>query len=179
MGMMTNMQGRRGDSILVNGTPDAFASVPNRLLRLRFENGANSRIFDLPFYDGRAFHWIASEGGLLEKPVELRSLTLAPGERTEILVDLSDGRSVVLKTLPDTNFPMMLGPMGGVQNFATEMFGAGNEIVLRFEPTASDRKSGVVLSRLIARKRMDASQVTKRRQFVLTMGMGMGGMMGG
>lgn len=130
MGMMTNMQGRRVDSILVNGTPDAFVSVPNRLLRLRFVNGANARIFDLSFDDRRACHWVASEGGLLEKPVELRSLTLAPGERAEILVDFSDGRSVVLETAPDTNFPTMMGPMGGVRNYATEMFGAGNEIML-------------------------------------------------
>ena len=176
-GMMTNMQGRRGDSILVNGTPIAFVRVPSRLLRLRLVNGANARIFDLSFGDGRAFHWIASEGGLLDTPIELRSLTLAPGERAEILVDFSDGRSVELETAPDSNFPTMMGPMGGVRNFATEMFGSGREAVLRFEPTASDRKSGAVPGRLIARKRIDAAKVTRRRQFVL--GMGMGGMMGG
>jgi len=178
-GMMTTMQGRRGDTTLVNGTPNAVARVPGRLVRLRLLNGSNARIFDLSFDDQRTFHWIASEGGLLEEPVEVRSLTLAPGERVEILVDFSDGRSVALETAPDTNFPMMMGPMGQVRNFAAEIFGAGNEVVLRFEPAASDGTPGVVPGRLIARQRADASQATRRRRFVLSMGMGMGGMMGG
>src|SRR3546814_9199292 len=61
------------------------------------------RSSDLPF------HWIASEGGLLERPVELRSLSLAPGERAEILVDFADGRSIAPETGMDTNAPMMMG----------------------------------------------------------------------
>ncbi|MDZ4740705.1 MAG: multicopper oxidase domain-containing protein [Alphaproteobacteria bacterium] len=178
-GMMTTMQGRRGNTTLVNGTPNAMARVPGRLVRLRFVNGSNARIFHLSFDDGRAFNWIASEGGLLEAPVEMRSLTLAPGERVEILVDFSNGRPVALETTPDTNFPMMMGPMGRTRNFANEIFGAGNETVLRFEPAASDGKPSVVPGRLIARDRADASLAIKRRRFVLNMGMGMGGMMGG
>ncbi|HEY8707722.1 MAG TPA: multicopper oxidase domain-containing protein [Burkholderiaceae bacterium] len=38
-GMMTAMQGRRGDTFLVNGTPNAVARVPARLVRLRFVDG--------------------------------------------------------------------------------------------------------------------------------------------
>ena len=34
-GMMTLMEGRRGDTLLVNGTPNAFARVPARRIRLR------------------------------------------------------------------------------------------------------------------------------------------------
>ncbi len=100
-GMMTAMEGRRGNTTLVNGTPNAFARVPGRLVRLRFVNGSNARIFDLSFDDQRTFQWIASEGGLLEEPVQMRSLTLAPGERAEILVDFSGGRRVALQTAPD------------------------------------------------------------------------------
>lgn len=79
-GMMAIMQGRRGNTTLVNGTPNAVARVPGRSVRLRFVNGSNARIFDLSFGDRRTFRWIASEGGLLEEPIEARSLTLAPGE---------------------------------------------------------------------------------------------------
>ena len=178
-GMMTLMQGRRGNTTLVNGTLNAVARVPSRLVRLRIVNGSNARIFDLSFDDNRTFHWIATEGGLLEKSIEARSLTLAPGERVEILVDFSDGRTVALETAPDSNFPAMMGPMGRTRDFATEIFGAGNEAVLRFEPAASNGKLGVVPGRLVARQRADASQATRRRRFVLSMGMGMGGMMGG
>lgn len=83
-GMMTTMQGRRGNTILANGTLNATAHVPNRLVRLRLVNGSNARTYDLSFSDNRAFHWIASEGGLLDRPMSVRSLTLARGERVEV-----------------------------------------------------------------------------------------------
>ena len=179
-GMMARMMGRRGNTTLVNGTPNAVARVPGRLVRLRLVNGSNARIFDLSFGDQRTFYWIASEGGLLESPVEMRSLSLAPGERAEILVDFSNGQPVTLQTAPDTNLPMMMNPMARTLNFATGMFGGSNEVVLQFEPAATDGGHTVVPSRLIARQSVDASQAKRRRRFVLTMGMGMmGGMMGG
>lgn len=43
-GMMTVMHGRRGDMIMVNGTPNAVARVPGRLVRLRLVNGSNARV---------------------------------------------------------------------------------------------------------------------------------------
>ena len=178
-GMMAIMTGRRGNTNLVNGTPNAIARVPGRLVRLRLVNGSNARIFDLSFDDRRSFHWIASEGGLLEEPIELRSLTLAPGERVEVLVNFSDGRHVALQTAPDTNLPMMMGPLARGRSFGNEIFGTGNEVVLRFEPFASDAGSAIVPRRLIARQRIDSAQVKKRRRIALNMGMGMGGMMGG
>jgi FtsP/CotA-like multicopper oxidase with cupredoxin domain len=90
-GMMTQMHGRRGNTLLVNGTPDAEVRVPARWVRLRLVNASNARIYRLAFADGRTFQWIASEGGLLAAPVALPSLSLAPGERAEVMVDFSDG----------------------------------------------------------------------------------------
>jgi FtsP/CotA-like multicopper oxidase with cupredoxin domain len=110
-GMMALMHGRLGGTLLVNGTPDAEVRVPARRVRLGLVNGSNARIYELSFGDRRAFQWIASEGGLLAAPVALRSLTLAPGERAEILVDFSDGRAASL--LPGrVDNRMMMGPMG-------------------------------------------------------------------
>jgi blue copper oxidase len=145
-------------------------------VRLRIVNGSNARIFDLSFDDQRTFHWIASEGGLLEEPIQMRSLTLAPGERAEILVNFSDGRRVALRTAPDTNLPMMIGPGSRVRSLATKIFGGGDEVVLHFEPSGRQDPT-LPPGRLIPRQRVNASQATKRRRFVL--GMGMGGMMGG
>src|SRR3546814_18499986 len=42
-GMMVAMQGRRGDTILVNGAVNSVAAVPNRLVRLRLVNAPNAR----------------------------------------------------------------------------------------------------------------------------------------
>jgi FtsP/CotA-like multicopper oxidase with cupredoxin domain len=41
-GMMVAMQGRRGDTILVNGAVNPSAVVPNRLVRLRLVNASNA-----------------------------------------------------------------------------------------------------------------------------------------
>ncbi|MFC1456526.1 MULTISPECIES: multicopper oxidase family protein [Microvirga] len=172
-GMMTLMHGRRGDTLLVNGTANPVARVPRRLVRLRLVNGSNARFYDLAFADDRAFHWIASEGGLLERPVELRSLSLAPGERAEILVDFADGRAIALEAGPDTNAPMVMGMLAR----AADLIGRGREPVLRFEPQGGEAPGVKVPERLVAHERLDPSRAVRRRRFAMTMGMG--GMMGG
>ena len=174
-GMMVAMHGRRGDTLMVNGTVNPVARVPRGLVRLRLVNGSNAREFDLAFTDGRSFHWIASEGGLLEKPVELRSLNLAPGQRAEILVDFSDGRSVALETGPDRNVSMMMGMMGRV----SDSIGAERDTVVTFEPQEGQGSGAKVPEKLVTRERLDVSTAVRRRRFALTMHMGMGGMMGG
>ncbi|MDN3563518.1 multicopper oxidase domain-containing protein [Paeniroseomonas aquatica] len=179
-GMMTAMQGRRGDTILVNGAPNPLAAVPNRLVRLRLVNGSNARIYDLSFSDGRGFHWIGTEGGLLERSVALRSLTLAPGQRAEILVDFADGRTVSLVTGPDANASMM-GMMGSTGMMGGRSAAAGptsTMTVLRFAPRAM-ANSGARTSApdlLVPRVRPDPTKAVRRRRLVLNMGMG--GMMG-
>jgi FtsP/CotA-like multicopper oxidase with cupredoxin domain len=174
-GMPVAMLGRRGGTILANGTPDAVARPPAGLVRLRLANGANARIFDLSFDDGRSFHSIASEGGLLEAPVTLRAIRLAPGERVEVLVDLSDGTPVALRTAPDANLPMMMmGMMARSGTFASD----GEQTVLRIEPrTGAGGPVRRVPDRLVARAAPDPSRATRRRRVVLNMGHG--GMMGG
>lgn len=179
-GMMIAMQGRRGDTILVNGAPNPLATVPTRLVRLRLVNGSNARIYDLSFSDRRSFRWIAAEGGLLERAVELQNLTLAPGQRAEVLVDFADGRTVSLVTGPDANASMM-GMMGGAGMMGGWSGAAGSTstmTVLRFAPRPM-ANSGARTSApdiLVSRIRPDPAKAVRRRRLVLNMGMG--GMMG-
>ena len=178
-GMMTAMLGRPGETLMVNGTPHAVARVPARLVRLRLVNGSNARIYDLSFDDGRALHWIATEGGLLDAPVLLRSLSLAPGQRAEVLVDFSDGRKTTLVTAPDANASM--GGMMRLPAAATDLIAGGKAPVLVFEPgpavAAAARKP--ISLQLAKHERVDASRAVKRRRFTLDMGMGsMGGSAG-
>ena len=179
-GMMVAMQGRRGDTILVNGAPTPLARVPNRLVRLRLVNGSNARIYALSFSDGRGFHWIGAEGGLLERSVELRSIPLAPGQRAEILVDFTDGERVSLVTGPDANAAMagMPGGMGRMGAGADEADAGSTVTVLRFEsrPMARTGTTTSAPNLLVARTRPDRSEAVRRRRLVLNMGMG--GMMG-
>ena len=177
---MFMMHGMRGDTMLVNGTLNAVARVPRGLVRLRLVNGSNARVYDLSFNDGRTFHWIGSDAGLLEKPVERRSLWLAPGQRAELLVDFSDGRAVALRTGPDPTFGTgMMGMMGGMAGFPGEF-----AEVVRFAPHGEPATTTRVPDRLVERERLDPAKASRRRRLVLTMGHGMMGrggmgMMGG
>jgi blue copper oxidase len=78
-----------GDYLLVNGTLDAQVKLPAQFVRLRLLNAEIERGYVLGFPDNRTFHLIATDGGLVEKPVPLTRLPLMVGERAEILVDLS------------------------------------------------------------------------------------------
>ncbi len=64
-GMMTLMHGRRGNTLLVNGTANPVARVPRRLVRLRLVNGSNARTYDLASRT-IAVPWIASDGAFLK-----------------------------------------------------------------------------------------------------------------
>lgn len=176
-GRMIAFLGRRGDTLMVNGTPRAVARVPAKLVRLRLVNGSNARIYDLSFDDGRALQWIATEGGLLDAPVQLRSLSLAPGQRAEVLVDFSDGRKATLVTAPDTNASM--GGMTGARGGGTGPLAGGPAPVLVFEPGLAPAKEArkPFALQLAKHERVDASRAIKRRRF--TLDMGMGGMGGG
>ncbi len=86
--------------VLANATTDAFVNLPAQVVRLRLLNGSSQRFYELGLSNDMAFYQIASDGGLLPTPVQLTRLRMAPGERAEILIDLSgsEGQSVFLKS---------------------------------------------------------------------------------
>jgi FtsP/CotA-like multicopper oxidase with cupredoxin domain len=91
-----------GDTILVNGTPNALLSIAPTLYRLRLVNGSNSRFYKIAFSDNRSFTVIGNDGGFIDAPVVLNNAWLAPAERLDILVDfssLAQGESVNLKSI--------------------------------------------------------------------------------
>ena len=139
-------------------------------------NGSNARIYDLSFDDGRAIHWIATEGGLLDAPVQLRSLSLAPGQRAEVLVDFSDGRKATLVTEPDANASMMGGMMGRSPGAGSNSDARAPVLVFEPDQVVAGASRGVIPLRLAKHERVDAARATRRRRFTLDMGMVMGGM---
>lgn len=107
--------GMKGDHFLVNGVEQPYAEVAAGWLRLRVLNGSNARLYNLAFADGREFHVIAGDAGLLEHPVSMHALLLAPAERAEILVDLrhDQGRKLVLRSNSGAVVPALYRmPMG-------------------------------------------------------------------
>jgi blue copper oxidase len=89
-----------GDTDLVNGAHLPEARSARGWLRLRVLNGSNARSYALTASDGRSLFVIASDGGLLESPVELKRLPIHAGERFEVLVDGRNGAPFDLMTLP-------------------------------------------------------------------------------
>lgn len=92
----TMMTGLREDTLVINGTVNAHITVPQGWIRLRLLNGSNARFYKFYFKDSLPFYKIATEGGFLNAPVKLDSMTMAPGERNEIMINLSTLNSVEL-----------------------------------------------------------------------------------
>ncbi len=100
MNAEADRMGMKGDRFLVNGCEQPYVDVPGQWVRLRLLNGSNARIYNIAFADSRPFHVIASDAGLLPRPVPLRSLLMVPAERYEILLDCRglQGRTLTLRS---------------------------------------------------------------------------------
>ncbi len=76
-------------SAMVNGTVDAFTDFPAQVIRLRVLNGSSQRVMEFGFSDNRPFSLIGTDGGLLSAPLTNTRYRMAPGQRADILVDLT------------------------------------------------------------------------------------------
>lgn len=78
--------GREGDTLLINGKENIQVNIKaGQTERWRFINSSSARYFRL-FLGGKTFRVIATDGGLIERPVSVSEVLLVPGERVDILV---------------------------------------------------------------------------------------------
>jgi suppressor of ftsI/bilirubin oxidase len=86
-------RGWYGDEPLVNFTPRPYLDVAPRRCRFRILNASNARIFRLAVRrdDGRALPLLlaGTDGGLLDMPLPVGELFVAPAERIDVLVDFT------------------------------------------------------------------------------------------
>ncbi|MGH8117360.1 MAG: multicopper oxidase family protein [Rhodanobacteraceae bacterium] len=111
--MMTHVMGFFGDSILVNGHPDAAFDVATCAYRLRVLNASNSRIYKLAWNDGRPLTVIATGGGLLQTPTSRDYVMLVPGQRVELWADFSADAVGAERTMLSLPFAGTMGMLGG------------------------------------------------------------------
>ena len=176
---MTQMMGFLGDRILVNGQPDFTASVATQPYRLRLLNGSNSRIYKLAWRDGTPLTVIATDGGLLEQPVQRPFVMLAPGERIELWADFTgrkpgDDLFLDSQAFVGAEGDELAGGMGGMRGMMTQLAALPNGAafpVARFRVTRVEQGGQTLPPRLarIERYRLaDAVNAAKPRQVVIT-----------
>lgn len=83
------MNGYLGDYVCVNGQWSVFHNVKTKIYRLRILNGSNARAYNFAFSNNLAFNIIGVDGGLLTTTQNVSSILLSPGERVDVLIDLT------------------------------------------------------------------------------------------
>lgn len=106
-----NFDGFLGDQLTVNGAVQPYLKVARRKYRFRMLNPGPSRFYEFAVFDpsaasdgARSFTLIANDGNLLEAPLAMRSIRIAPAERMDIVVDFSGyelGSEVYLVNIMD------------------------------------------------------------------------------
>ena len=97
-----------GNTIMVNGKVWPNLDVTQGVYRFRVLDGSNARFYTLSFSNKMPFTVIGTEGGYLQKPATVTSLTIAPGERYDIIVDFSKvavGTKVLMTNTAKAPFP--------------------------------------------------------------------------
>ncbi len=171
-GRMDAMMGFLGDRILVNGRPDGSRTVPPRPHRLRLLNGSNSRIYKLGWSNGMPMTVIATDGGLLERPVQLPYVTLAPAERVELWVDfgaVNPGESIVLENQPFVDPGSGMGMMGMMGRQAGALPQGERYPVFTFQVSREAGGGAPLPERLATVERIDPAQATSTRRVTLAM----------
>ena len=157
--------GYLGDTVLVNGTPDAYFEVSKTLYRFRLLNGSNARVYKIALSDNAPFHIIGTDGGLKDTPGQVTSFMLSPGERVEILINFSSytiGNNVTLKSL-------------AYSWSGTGSYRQGLEMnILRFDIIGNNSSGGVVPAAMTPITYYNPSNAEYVRNFNLTY---VGGMM--
>jgi len=165
-------------TLMVNGTINPFVELPAQVVRLRVLNGSSERYYNFGFTANQTFYQIASDAGLLSAPVALTRLMLAPGERAEILIDLStqNGQTIHLMSygaeLPNAIYGAAQPGMGAGQvipNYTLNPLNGANFNVLQINviaPTANPVTT--IPSTLITHSPWQETQANLTRTFTFT-----------
>jgi spore coat protein A len=131
-----------GDVMTVNGKAWPFLNVDGQRYRFRLLNGSNARFYNMTLSGGGggkgkgkkstsstgSFWVIGTDGGLLDNPVQVSSLLIAPGERYDVIVDFAGLEGKTLTLLNDAKSPY---PFGGTADPQT----VGQIAQFRVNPT--------------------------------------------
>jgi spore coat protein A len=96
-----------GDIILVNGKVFPYLKVEPRKYRFRLLNASNTRFYRIKLDSGQLIYQIGTDGGLMEYPIGIKEIMLAPAERADIIIDFSnlEGKEIIMTNDAPAPFP--------------------------------------------------------------------------
>lgn len=154
--------GFQGDTMVVNGAiAPCRQNVPKGLVRLRLLNACNARFLKIALNSGQPLHVIASDGGFLGSRIETDAIIMSPGERYEILVDLSS----------TTNDDLMVTFLdGGEEGLLSSIFGSGDShTALTLQTTGAAGFDGALPQTLANLDQPSRQSAVRTRSFQLNM----------
>jgi len=116
-GLRQRHDGREGDIRLINGKAEPQLTIAaGQVERWRIVNASSARYVRLSL-GGATFRIIATDGGLIEAPVEATEVLLPPADRVDILVGpLVEGKTLAIESLRYLRSTMK---MRGTEQFGT------------------------------------------------------------
>jgi len=155
--------GREGNVLFVNGRILPTIEIRSgEVQRWRIVNASAARVYRLAL-GGQTFLHIGSDGGLFERPVEVREITIANAERVELLVrgGGKPGERVMLQALPYDRYIPQTRPSDWNQ--------PRDLLTLQYS-SAAPVEAPLIPAMLRPVPAIDTSQATARRVMVLTQG---------
>jgi spore coat protein A len=141
------------DFMCVNGRPWPYMEVEPRKYRFRIVNGCDGRVLNLELDNPDAsFLFVGTELGLLRKAVQRKRVTIATGERYDVVIDFS---GFAEKTITMTN----AGPGGifvGFRNQATTpptVTNNPNDTPFGFGAGANPNSTGLIMQFKVGKRR--------------------------
>jgi len=150
-----------GNTMVVNGKVWPYLPVKQGKYRFRLLNGSNTRTLTLTLGDPLSpipFTKIGTDGGLLDQPIQITSLTLGPAERADVIMDFqagSAGTEIILTNSAPAPFP------NGVQDLPN---------VLKFVVQGQPGFTGAIPSTLRPFEQIPEMEAVQQRDFQLRRG---------
>ena len=163
-GRLDDENGREGDLLFVNGQLLPTLTIRSgEVQRWRVINASGARVYRLAI-PGQTFLHVGSDGGLFERPIEVKEIVVANSERVELLVrgTGAPGSSAKLQALPYDRYVPQTRPRNW--NITRDL------VSIQYSDDAPVRPAALAktLRRIPA---LDASKATATRVFALTQGL--------
>ena len=156
--------GREGKVMLINGQLMPQIRIRSgEVQRWRIVNAGAARVYRLAI-PGQTFLHVGTDGGLFERPVEVKEMLLSNSERVEVLVrgTGAPGSSTVLQNLPYDRYSVQTRPAEWKQSHR----------LLTLAYTREARMTPVTIPTTVrVIPPLDTAKATVRRNIVLSQGM--------